>query len=180
MELQDKLFQIGFEVGGNLLNKYWKPNLKIQNLIQTYIEKEFKDNFIIGIQIRTEFLVNKNNDLNKFFDCAKWIESTFSNITKRIRWFVTSDRDYVLDRFTKIYKDKISDGVSSSVSCPSPEAASASRCPRSSQSLAIPTLVATSRRRTPELVLRWLALSSCSARSCLSWRTPLARFERSH
>jgi hypothetical protein len=68
VEKQEKIFKIGFEVGGNLLNRFWRPINSIMNDVKRLFEKYFRNNFIIGIQMRFHYL-NKN-DANKFVDCA--------------------------------------------------------------------------------------------------------------
>ena len=41
-ELQNKVFQVGYEIGGNLLNRVWRPSEIIQKEIDFYVEKYFK------------------------------------------------------------------------------------------------------------------------------------------
>ena len=73
-EMYEGLFQIGFEVGGNLLNRYWIPNYKFKNDFERF-NKIFKDNYIIGIQIRTEFLNPSDSEI--FTKCAFEIEQNY-------------------------------------------------------------------------------------------------------
>ncbi len=50
------LLRVGFEVGGNLLNRMWKPKPFIQKMIDYYLENIFMDSYVIGLQIRYDFL----------------------------------------------------------------------------------------------------------------------------
>lgn len=109
-EVQDGLFQIGYEVAGNLLNKYWKPVDRIQNLIDYYLSNEFKSFYVIGIQIRTEFL-NSIKEVDKFIDCAQSIESNLNKtIGKQIKWYMTSDSQQVIDKAIEFYGNKVITG----------------------------------------------------------------------
>jgi hypothetical protein len=104
-EIEDGLFQIGYEVAGNLLNKYWKPVESIQSLIDHYYFNEFKSNYMIGIQIRTEFL-KSNQEVDKFIECAKWIEASL-NTTKKVKWYMTSDSEIVIEKAIQFYGNKV-------------------------------------------------------------------------
>ena len=73
---------LGYEVSGNLINKYWIPETKTEEKIAQYIEANFKDNFLIAFQIRTQFL--PVNAVNKFLKCAYQLEKTISPNNKII------------------------------------------------------------------------------------------------
>lgn len=73
-EMYNALYQIGFEVGGNLLNKYWLPNYKFKKDFEKF-NKIFQENYVIGFQIRTEFL--SLNDVEIFTKCALEIEQSY-------------------------------------------------------------------------------------------------------
>jgi hypothetical protein len=49
-----KLFQVSFEVAGNLLNKAWIPIKKIRDMVMQILVNEFEGNYVIGIQLRLE------------------------------------------------------------------------------------------------------------------------------
>ena len=53
-EKQDKLFRVGFEVGGNLLNRIWLPTRQVQIEIDDFVRNHFLNNkaYVIGIQLR--------------------------------------------------------------------------------------------------------------------------------
>jgi hypothetical protein len=108
---QHALFKVGYEVGGNLLNLIWMPKAHLKKTIDFYIEKEFKDNFVIGIQLRYHYL-NKIMDVHKFIECALQIEQQYlmlhseTNKTKNIRWFIASDSQQNLDEIFSYYPKK--------------------------------------------------------------------------
>ena len=110
-ELHDKLFQIGFEVGGNLLRRHWIPKKYILDKINELYSKHFKNNFVIGMQIRTHYL-NTNKDVRVFVDCAFDIENNYlkanngSGLTKLIKWYLSSDSDQVIESLAKSYPNK--------------------------------------------------------------------------
>ena len=85
-EIYEGLSQIGFEVGGNLLNKYWIPNYKFNDDFEKY-NSIFKENYVVGLQIRTEFL--NSDDIEIFTKCAFGIEKNYLNKNtnhKSVKW----------------------------------------------------------------------------------------------
>ena len=57
------VLMIGYEVAGNLLNKMWIPKNDIINTVNYYLNNIFFDYYIIGIQLRYDYL----NDIKKNF-----------------------------------------------------------------------------------------------------------------
>ena len=53
-EKEENLFRVGFEVGGNILNRIWQPHRDLQTEINSYINQMFNlsETFVIGIQMR--------------------------------------------------------------------------------------------------------------------------------
>ena len=117
-EKSNSILMIPFEVGGNLLNKFWIPNDEIMKNVNHYVENVFKDYFVIGIQLRYQYLVD-SIDTNSFLKCALEIEKnltmnnnsndndSFSKKYKGFKWYLSSDSSNVLDRLKKIYQNKI-------------------------------------------------------------------------
>ena len=73
---KDKLnsvLQIGYEVGGNLLNRLWTPKKELRDRIDHYLNSEFKGYYVIGIQLRYHYLDDKK-DTRTFIECAESIE----------------------------------------------------------------------------------------------------------
>ena len=111
---KEKLFRVGFEVGGNLLNKIWKPNGDIQKEIDFYLKKEFKSNYVIGIQLRygreeDAIFLNDTADTAKFIECAFQIEKDYyrqNTSRKKIKWFVASDSEKNLNKVLAKFPDK--------------------------------------------------------------------------
>ena len=112
-ELHDKLFRIGFEVGGNLLNKYWLPRKYLLDKINDLYEKNFKMNYVIGIQFRTIYL-DINKDIDTFIKCALDVENKYLKINKNkskpIKWYLSSDSGELIQKYTKLYSNKILTG----------------------------------------------------------------------
>jgi hypothetical protein len=107
---QTKFVKVGFEVGGNLLNKLWKPQPNITKEIDRYVNEIFRNHFIIGIQIRSEYITDPI-DTKTFLNCANEIEAnltlTNQNQNKSVKWFIASDIKHMLDRLANEYPDKI-------------------------------------------------------------------------
>ena len=99
---------IGYEVVENLINRYWIPETKTEEKIAQYIEANFNDNFLIGFQIRTQFL--PVNAVNKFLECANQLEKTISPNNK-IKWFVSSDNEDIINEMKLKYGDKLLYGL---------------------------------------------------------------------
>ena len=110
-----KLFKIGYEVGGNLLNKLWKPRDYIQKQIDYYLNNKFKSNYVIGIQFRTYFLKEQgmfNEKVQSLIDCAIQIEKRHQIIENKInkeniKWFILSDDENLIKNLKQKYNDKI-------------------------------------------------------------------------
>ena len=107
---QEYLFKVGFEVGGNVLNKFWKPKSYIRDKVEFYVKNEFKENFVIGIQLRYYYL-NKLFDTMKFIDCALQIEEEFNlkaslSKKKKFKWFISSDTQYFVDEIFSVYGNR--------------------------------------------------------------------------
>lgn len=96
---------IGFEVGHRLIQKFWKLNANFNRIIEDFYNKKFRGFFIIGIQIRTQFLKRNDSDLKSFINCALQIEKMVSN-NLTFKWFLTSDSGKALKKITKIYPNK--------------------------------------------------------------------------
>ena len=106
-EKMDSLFQIGFEVGGNLLNKFWLPKKSLGDVIDYYLNKEFTNSYVIGIQLRTQYFDLKK-DLDKFFNCALKLEENVkqSNKNKTVKWFISTDSEKLSNIIKKLYTTK--------------------------------------------------------------------------
>lgn len=103
------LFMIGFEVGANLLNKIIIPKAHIQEKINEIYKNEFSNSFVIGIQLRTEFL-DLEIDKLKFLNCALQIENEYltanKNNSKRVKWYLSSDSEALLRKIFALYPEK--------------------------------------------------------------------------
>ena len=111
IDKQERIFQIGFEVGGNLLNRMWQPKNSIKYDVRRFFEKYFRNNFVIGIQLRYHYLSHK--DTEKFINCSLEIEKdyllnskTSSSKINSFKWFIASDSQGEIDEITKNYPNK--------------------------------------------------------------------------
>jgi len=110
IDKQQKILKVGFEVGGNLLNRFWKPIKSIMIDVKMFFEKYFQNNFVIGFQLRYTY-INKQ-DTKKFIDCALQIEREYflskNNSIKvnSFKWFIASDSQVEINEILKIYPNK--------------------------------------------------------------------------
>jgi len=111
IDKQERIFKIGFEVGGNLLNRMWQPKNSIKYDVRRFYEKYFRNNFVIGIQLRYHYLSHK--DTEKFINCSLEIEKdyllnskTSSSKFNSFKWFIASDSQGEIDEIVKNYPNK--------------------------------------------------------------------------
>ena len=111
---RNTILQVSFEVGGNLLNKMWKPKEQLMNKINYYVDNVFKGYFVIGIQLRTLYFFIHLSLRNSFINCSLEIEANisktypnFNSKYKGFKWFVTSDKSNEIDRLKQEFPNKI-------------------------------------------------------------------------
>ncbi len=104
-EKNEAILNVGFEVSSNLLSLFWKPVDYIQKKIDDIVQKEFKNNFVIGIQLRYQFMTL--DDTQKFIDCAIYLEKSIKLKKTKIKWFITSDLQEAFDKFRFIFGSKV-------------------------------------------------------------------------
>lgn len=105
----ENLFQIGFEFAGHVLNNYWVLKPHIQKRVNDFIMQKFKGNFIIGFQMRFEYL--DKADIEHFINCALKIENNIFKLNKRtVKWFIITDQYAKIEYLIKTYKNKILTG----------------------------------------------------------------------
>ena len=102
----NSVLEVGYEVGGNLLNRLWIPKKPLHDRIEYYFNSEFKSYFVIGIQLRYHYL-DDNKDTPKFIECAESIEknvialigqTNFAKSYKGFKWsvlFVRSNNESI-------------------------------------------------------------------------------------
>ncbi len=101
------ILQIGFEVGGNLLNRMWKVNSEMRAIIDKYKSEYFDKYYVIGIQIRRAYTTR--NNFHKFTDCALELEYKLDYATiknKTVKWFLATDfndMSFFKDQFKNKY-----------------------------------------------------------------------------
>lgn len=74
LEKMQKVLMVGFEVGSRLLRKFWIPNRNITDIIDQFYEQQYRDNFVIGMQFRAQFL-NNTADAEIYKMCYAYRES---------------------------------------------------------------------------------------------------------
>jgi hypothetical protein len=109
VEKNHDLFMIGFEVGANLMNKIIMPKPRIQEFINDFLRRDFVDNYVIGIQLRTLYLDVEKDSL-RFLNCAFQIENEYLRWSKSepkpVKWYISSDSEDLLKKIVALYPDK--------------------------------------------------------------------------
>lgn len=101
----DVLYQTGFEVAHNIMKLFWIPKPIILNKVAQFQADHFKRYFMIGMQIRTEFI--ELRDVGVFIQCANQIEKQLS---RPVRWYVSCDRVEMLEQLVRLFPNKIVHG----------------------------------------------------------------------
>jgi hypothetical protein len=104
-EQLNRLFQVGFEAAGYVLKKGWPLRPHIVALVNQYKSQYFDGSFVIGLQLRVEFLNETAKDVEKFIDCALGIEKTVKS-KKPVKWFVASDKNRIFDKISQLMPNK--------------------------------------------------------------------------
>ena len=101
------LLSIGFEFAGYALNKYWHLKPYMAEKVNWYVRNKFRPHFVIGLQIRVEFL--EKSDIDLFVRCALSIEDKKRNYigNQLVRWFLATDDSDLIKRFQRTYGDRI-------------------------------------------------------------------------
>jgi hypothetical protein len=99
----DILFEVGFQLAHNMLNYLWRPSSELRRGVLAKYEREFFERYyVIGLQMRYEFLDNNSpHDTLNFIQCALDLESKLNqsslslpnekNQKKTIKWFLATD-----------------------------------------------------------------------------------------
>ena len=111
----ESALQVGFEVGGNLLGRFWVLNDNMSLIVDKYVSKYFTDSYVIGVQFRSSFFevyaenVVQSSDLQHFQECALNIERDLlsRNQTKKVFWFIASDNPTVINVLAAKYPEKV-------------------------------------------------------------------------
>jgi hypothetical protein len=102
----DQILKVGFETGGNLLNKMWIPSENISEKVDHHLKTDFKGFYMIGLQIRSQFFYNLELGVKVFKDCAIEIEGNLS-VNRTVKWFLSSDSESVISKLEKDYPGKV-------------------------------------------------------------------------
>ena len=111
-ELQRRVLNVAFEIGGNILNRIWTPNQDMKHLVKHYMERHFTNNFVIGFQMRAadSGYLDEAKDYLKFISCAHEIEKEFLLKSKKLettfKWFIATDSDKIRSTIFGSYGEK--------------------------------------------------------------------------
>ena len=106
----ESVLRVGYEVAGNMLNKYWIPKPRMQKLIDHYVKKHFKNRYVIGLQMREPYMdMWKNLGIKNFIECAEHIEQEIKADQPdiEIKWFLTADSQRLYDLVHAEYPNKL-------------------------------------------------------------------------
>jgi hypothetical protein len=88
------------------------PNQDIKNYLIEYEHNWFKNNFVIGIQMKVgdSDYIDESNDYLKFINCASEIENDYILKIKKtdvsFKWFIATDSDKIRNLIFEHYKEK--------------------------------------------------------------------------
>jgi hypothetical protein len=100
---QDPIFQVGFDVGHNLLKHFWKIDPKFQLYIDKFYNEHFRGHTVIAMQLRYEYV--SWDDTKLFIDCALAIQAQINK--KNVKWFLTTDYFEYLKLIEDEYSNKL-------------------------------------------------------------------------
>lgn len=111
LNLQEALMRIGYEAGSNLLKRLWLPQPYILDELKIYSTLyDLENSLVIGMHVRFEYL-NDPQDIYYFVNCALEIENNLmlssSSKIKKVKWFVASDSQKLIDRLKATYPNKV-------------------------------------------------------------------------
>lgn len=116
-ETISQLLSIGFEFANHVLNNYWHLKPYLIEKIDRFVHDKFRGCFIIGLQIRTDYLTKTEHEL--FVKCAETIENERRNVIgdRLVKWFISTDSNEVLESLKFKHGDRIlhADGVISHI-----------------------------------------------------------------
>jgi hypothetical protein len=104
------LYQIGFEFARHVLNNIWRPNESIQEKIDTFFKEHFEGFYVIGLQMRSQFLDHIGSDIDCFIKCALQLEQSKSNETtgkQGFKWFLSADNEHYFSIFRSNYSNRV-------------------------------------------------------------------------
>jgi hypothetical protein len=104
-EQLNRLFQVGFEAAGYVLKKRWPLRPHVLALVNQYKSEYFDGSFVIGLQIRGQYVNEANKDDIKFIDCALGIESEFKE-TKPVKWLIVTDMNHMFSKISQLMPNK--------------------------------------------------------------------------
>jgi hypothetical protein len=105
-EQLDRLFQVGFETAHFVLKQAWPLKRNLSVLVDEYKRQHFDNSFVIGLQLRAEYVNETAGDVEKFVNCALGIESKVRT-KKQVKWFVASDWGHIHPKISKLMPNRV-------------------------------------------------------------------------
>jgi hypothetical protein len=98
------VYRVGFEIAHNILRLFWKPTSLVTNQVDFIYEKYFKNNYVIGMQLRYEYL--NWIDTFAFIRCARRIQGA-AKTKMPVKWFISADNGFFIEQIRKYYPHKV-------------------------------------------------------------------------
>jgi hypothetical protein len=87
------------------MNRLWIPKPILRDYVNLFREKYLRYFFIIGIQIRTEFLANE--DVEAVFNCAGMIRDENFLLKRKIKFYISSDNEKIANDIATEHQNDI-------------------------------------------------------------------------
>jgi hypothetical protein len=114
----EHLYRVGFEYAGTVLRRHWRLRRFLLEKIHHFEEAFLKGYYVIGLQMRSEYL--DRQDIDTFIICALRRETEFflnkrtnmSSSPLPVRWYISTDSAKVLRKLMNgKYASKVISGV---------------------------------------------------------------------
>ena len=105
-ELLRTVLQVGFDVGGMLLNTYWTYQENVQERIDYYLINHFREAYVIALHINHPA---EQDQTARMIECALEIENIarFELGYKKIKWYVATNHWNTIASLAVEYPNKI-------------------------------------------------------------------------
>lgn len=104
----ENLFLIGFEFGSYVLTNYWVLKPALEKKIADFVKAKFSSNYVIGFQLRNEFL--NPEDIEVFIRCAQKLEidATAEELANRtVKWFISTENSGLVAKYFQNFTQKV-------------------------------------------------------------------------
>jgi hypothetical protein len=112
----ETLFQVGFSFAYTVLNEILIPKQDIQAAVDSFTQKHFKSNYVIGMHMRSIFLSQELNTAS-FVECVLQLHEHVTFAMKipdeKILWFVATDDESLAQMIRNHYPNRVITAVGS-------------------------------------------------------------------